>query len=339
MWANLLHVSYYLLGIGLGGGVLLALFSVTGARWSTLIEPVAAKLTYLLPVGAAGAAIVLVAHPTLYPWARLDWQGDVDSSFQSLWLSRPFFLLRSLAYLALWLVMTFQLVRVAQKSGWHAGKAVARSAAFLVVFALTCWLSSVDWIMSLEPRWSSTIFGVYHFSGMFLGVLAAVIVLALWFDHRGLLGGRLSRDHLRDLGTLLFSFSSFWMYIWFSQYLLIWYVNNPEETEYFILRQSEVWQPVFFANLILNWAVPFLVLLFRRAKESPTILLIVALCLLAGRWLDLYLMILPPVAGTSSAFGPWDLSLIPGAVGLALLLLDQTPATQTRRPSEGLASS
>src|SRR6185437_15451698 len=93
------------------------------------------------------------------------------------------------------------------------------SAAFLVVFGVTCWLSSVDWIMSLEPEWSSTIFGVYHFSGLFLGALAAITAVAIYLERQGALRGILSARHRHDLGTLLFSFSSFWMYIWFSQYL------------------------------------------------------------------------------------------------------------------------
>ena len=151
--------------------------------------------------------------------------------------------------------------------------------------------------------------------------MAAVIVLAVWLDHKGLIRGKLSRDQLRDLGTLLFAFSSFWMYIWFSQYLLIWYVNNPEETEYLVLRQNDMWQPLLLANLILNWAVPFLVLLFRPAKENARVLLAVALIVLVGRWLDLYLMILPPVAGTGPVFEIWDAGLLLGAVALAALIL------------------
>ena len=151
--------------------------------------------------------------------------------------------------------------------------------------------------------------------------LAAVIVLAIWLDRQGAVEGGLTRDQLRDLGTLLFAFSSFWMYIWFSQYLLIWHVNNPEETDYFVLRQYELWHPLFLANLVLNWGIPFFVLLFRPAKESPGVLLIVAIIVLLGRWVDLYLMILPPVAGEGPAFGLLDAGLLVGAAALAVLIL------------------
>jgi hypothetical protein len=323
IWANLLVASYGLLGFGLGGAVLLALFFVTGARWSDRIRPVAEKLTLLLPAGAVGVLIVLVLSGSLYPWTQAS--NEPGSPFQTLWLNRSFFLLRAVVYLALWLGLTWLLVRSSRQSAQHPGssrsKYVRISAIFLVVFAVTFWLASVDWIMSLEPRWSSTVFGVYNFAGMFLAAVAGVIVLAVWFERRSGDGSRLTAHHWRDLGTLLFGFSSFWMYIWFSQYLLIWYVNNPEEAEYYVARQQPLWQPLLIANLVLNWGVPFLVLLFRPAKENPYVLLTVAGIVLVGRWLDLYLMVLPPVAGRGPVFGVWDACLIPGTVGLAALLL------------------
>jgi hypothetical protein len=271
-------------------------------------------LTLLLPVGAVGIAFVLIAAPSLYPWTQE--AGETGSTFQALWLSRPFLLLRSFLYLALWLGLVLLLVRASRR---HDDQRVRVSAVFLVVFAISFWLASVDWIMSLEPRWSSTIFGVYHFAGMFLAALAGVIVAAIWIGHRGILGNPLTNNHLRDLGTLLFSFSSFWAYIWFCQYLLIWYVNNPEETKYFVVRQQNGWWGLFFANVALNWGVPFVVLLFRPAKESPQVLVIIAGIVLSGRWLDLYLMGLPAVGG----LGPMvtDAGLFAATMALAALVV------------------
>jgi hypothetical protein len=312
--ANLLVAGYGVLGLGLGGGVLLALLSVTGARWSDVLRPIAEKLTLLVPIGGAGVWLVLLACPWLYPWTAS--AAEPASVFQGVWLSRPFFLLRAAVYLGLWLGLTLLLVRASRRDR---AAGVRISAAFLVVFALTCWLASVDWIMSLEPRWTSAVFGIYHFAGMFLGALAAVIVLAVWLDYRGMFAGRFTRGHRRDLGTLLFAFSSFWMYIWFCQYLLIWYVNNPEEADYYVLRQREPWLPLVIANLVLGWGLPFLILLLRPAKESSFVLLIVAVGVLVGRWLDLYLMILPPVSGSGAALS--DAGLFLGAAGLAVVVL------------------
>jgi hypothetical protein len=322
--ANFLVATYGLLGLGLGGVVLLALLFVTGARWSDSLRPVVERLARLLPVGGIGVAIVLCVSPSLYPWT--DVASEPASPFQAIWLYRPFFLLRAFVYLALWLGLGFLLVRASQRQDARAADSsrvasVRFSALFLVVFALTCGLACTDWIMSLEPKWSSTVFGIYQFAGMFLGALAAVIILAIWLDHRGALGGRLTRDHRRDLGTLLFGFSSFWMYIWFSQYLLIWFVNNPEESDYYVLRQQEPWQPLVIANLVLGWAVPFLVLLMRPTKESSVVLLTVAVTVLVGRWLDLYLMVLPPVVGPGAAPVGWDAALLLGTATLGALIL------------------
>jgi hypothetical protein len=323
IWANLLLVSYFLLGLGLGSAVVLALLWVTGARWSDTIRPVVETMTYLLPAGAIGIAIVLFACPSLYPWNADDYSA---LGFQALWLDRPFFLMRAVGYLALWLAMAHFLVHASRRhegaGSAPAGAAVTRiSAIFLVVFSITFWLASTDWIMSLEPKWSSTIFGLYNFAGIFLGALSAIIVLVICFGQTDALRNDSTRAPLVDLGTLLFAFSSFWMYVWFSQYLLIWFVDNPEETEYFVLRQFEPWSPLFLANLVLNWGVPFVVLLFRPAKENPRILLGVALIVLAGRWLDLYLMILPPVSHGETVFTPWDIALVPGAIAAAAWIL------------------
>lgn len=313
VWGNLLVAGYALLGLGLGGAVLLALLCVTGAHWSDVIVPVAIRLTWLLPVGAAAVLLVLLAGSSLYPWTAPT--AEPGSAFQAVWLSRPFFLLRSVVYLGLWMGFTLLLVRAARRDR---AASVRIAAGFLVVFALTCWLASVDWIMSLEPEWSSAAFGVYHFAGMFLGALAALIVLVVWLDHYGVFGGRLTRDHRRDLGTLLFAFSSFWMYIWFCQYMLIWFVNNPEETDYYVLRQHKPWQELLWASLVLNWGVPFLVLLMRPAKENGPVLVTVAVGVLVGRWLDLYLMILPPIVGRAV---PSDGGLLLGVAALAGLVL------------------
>jgi hypothetical protein len=313
IWANLLVASFGLLGLGLGAAVWLATFNVTGARWSEVIRPAAEQLTLLLPVGALGVALVLIAAPSLYPWTQ--GESETGSAFQTIWLSRPFFLLRSVLYLAIWLGFVFLLVRASRRKD---DRRFRISAVFLVVFAVTFWLASDDWIMSLEPKWSSTIFGVYDFAGMFLAALAGIIIVAIWFEHRGLLSGPLTNDRRRDLGTLLFSFSCFWAYIWFCQYLLIWYVNNPEEADYFALRQHDAWGPLFFANVVLNWGVPFVVLLFLRAKENRPVLLIVAVIAVAGRALDLYVMVLPPVVS-----GPLigDAGLFVAAMGLAAVIV------------------
>jgi hypothetical protein len=322
-WIYLLVSSYYLLGLGLSGLLLVALLYVTGARWSLPLRRVPEAMTAILPVAAAGLGAVLLCRPSLYPWS--DPAFGPESPLQHLWLNRSFFLVRSLAYIVLWLVFAIMVVRNSQRQD-HVGdpgptiRNIRLSAGFLVVFAITCFLASYDWIMSLEPDWASTIFGVYSFAGLFLSGVAAVSLLVIWLRRFSLLKSVLNADHLHDLGTLLFAFSSFWMYTWFCQYLLIWYVNNPEETAYYRLRWQGMWPVLMFLDVVLNWGIPFVVLLFRSAKRSPLILGTVAAVVLAGRWADVCLMVLPSQGEEVLIPGAMEAGLFVGTIGLFALV-------------------
>jgi len=228
-------------------------------------------------------------------------------------------------FVAAWTAFVWAILRVSRRQDEEGGIALQQrntrlSAAFLVVFGITFWLASYDWVMSLEPEWYSTVFGIYNFAGLFSGGLAAVILLVVWLQSAGPLRGVVNEEHFHDLGKLLFGFTTFWMYIWFCQYMLIWYANLPEETAYFIRRQRLYWQPLFLLNLILNWVVPFFILLLRPAKRNPRALAKAAAVVLAGRWLDVYLMIIPPFSGAVPWFGIWELATTLGVIGLFLLL-------------------
>lgn len=327
-WANVLLGFYYLLGLGLGALVLIALQFVTGAGWGVATRRLPEALAALIPGASVGVLVVLVLYPSLYPWTGAHAEGAHHGSpFQDVWLSRAFFLFRAVVYAAAWVWFYRSMVGAStqqDKDGKvdHTHAIRHLSAVFLVVYGLTCWLSSVDWVMSLEPEWVSTVFGVYHFAGQFLSALAAIIVLAILLTRQGPLRGVLSHDHLHDLGKLLFAFSSFWMYIWFSQYMLIWYVNNPEETSYFIRRLHGGWSSLFYLNILLNWVIPFLVLLPVWTKRNPNVLLTVAILILIGRWIDLYQMILPPLGGgPERTFGIVEVGIAAGTLGMFLLVV------------------
>jgi hypothetical protein len=319
-WVNLLLASYCLVGLGLGGLLLVALHYVTGARWSAPLLRIPEAMAAVLPLAAAGLVAIVLFRPSLYPWSEGVSSPASESPLQHLWLNRPFFILRSLAYLAVWLAFAVAIVRASRRqSNDGAAIPVRLSAAFLVVFGVTCWLASYDWIMSLEPQWGSTIFGVYNFAGIFLSGLAAVVLLVLWLHRYSPVHAVLNQDHLHDLGTLLFAFSSFWMYTWFCQYLLIWYVNNPEETAYYRRRWEGTWPVLSLLDVVLNWGIPFLVLLFRAAKRNPWVLGSVACVVLVGRWVDLSLMILPSQAELTPIPGLCEAGVFLGAAALFAL--------------------
>jgi hypothetical protein len=202
----------------------------------------------------------------------------------------------------------------------HTRRNARLSVIFILAFAVTFWLASFDWIMSLEPHWASTIFGVYNFAGMFSSGIAALILLVVWLRRTGPLRDFVNQEHLHDLGKLYFAFSTFWMYIWFSQYMLIWYANITEESAYFVRRQQGAWGTLLVLNVFLNWVVPFLALLSKRVKRNPRTLAKVAAVGLAGRWLDLYLMIAPAAAPGPPRIGPIEIGLTAGACAVFVLL-------------------
>jgi hypothetical protein len=350
IWPSLLLATVFLLSTALAGAFFVALQYVTGSRWSVALRRVPETMALLLPAAGAALLLLLLARPSLYPWAGAHADGHAAlEGFKALWLNRPFFLVRAALYLGVWIGLALAIIRTSRRQDVdgvlvHTDRNERLSAVFIVVFALTFWLAAFDWIMSLEPHWHSTIFGVYNFAGMFLGGLATIIVLAVWLVRLGPLRGVLTADHLHDLGRLLFAFSTFWAYIWFSQYMLIWYANFPEETAYYVRRLHGAWQPLFLLNFFLNWVVPFFVLLLRASKRSATTLVRVAVIILVGRWLDLYLMIVPPHAGRPP-FGVWEIGPVVAAVALGLLAflhyLRQAPTIPLRDPflAESLAGA
>lgn len=322
---NFLLGAFLFLTLGLGGLFFLALEQATGASWCSSIRRVPEAMAATLPLGAAVFAVALALNLTNYPWMH-ESHGNADSPFwfKEFWLTPVFFVVRSILYLGIWLFFANRLLRSlrAHDNGWNhsAGRSGVRfSVAFLVVFAITLSLATFDWIMSFEHHWFSTIFGVYNFAGLMLAALAMIAILAVQKQREGPLRTALTAEHLHDLGKLMFAFSNFWMYIWFSQYMLIWYTNIPEETGYFITRLGGTGGPILMLSLVLNWAVPFVILLPVRSKRDPRILMKVCGVLLAGRCVDLYLMILPTFVADSPMSPVWAIAAAALVAGVFLL--------------------
>ena len=325
IWANWLVVAYYLITIALGGALFLALTYITGAGWSVAFRRIPEALAFMLPI--AGALMLLVLGFRVFEMGHLD-HGHGDTFwFKHLWLTPWFWATRSVFYVLIWTLLAHRLVARSRRQDRTGDAAISAgnvrlSALFLVVYALTFALASTDWIMTLEPLWFSTMWGVYNFAGMIQATLAVVVILGLLLRKPGgPLHGVFSDDHLHDLGKLLLGFSCFWMYIWFSQYMLIWYSNLPEETSYFITRTHGPWGPVVVISIVLNWIVPMFVLLPRPAKRSGSVMMKVAVVVLIGRWIDLYLMVFPSSFRERPVFDVWEFAGIGVLVGITSLLL------------------
>jgi hypothetical protein len=326
IWPAVFVANHFMLELALAGIFFVAVQYVSVARWSVGIRRIPETMALLLPIGAIGLLAILQFHPQLYPWMG---GGEQLQGFKKVWLNLTFFRARTMTYLASWLVFAFAIVRTSRRqdrdgSVLHTRRNVRLAAGFLVVLAVTLILASFDWLMSLEPRWYSTIFGFYDFASLFTGGIAVIILLALAVERLAPAQFVLTEEARHDLGKLLFAFCTFWGYIWFCQYMLIWYTNIPEEASYYVERLRGGWGTLFLLNLFLNWAIPFFALLPRRAKQSRRTLLRIALVVLAGRWLDLYLMIIPPLAGSRPVLGIWEVGVAIGALALFALLFFRT---------------
>ncbi|NMO20648.1 hypothetical protein HPC49_24670 [Pyxidicoccus fallax] len=322
--SSLLTSGFLFLCLGLGGAVFLALMYVANAGWFTVFKRIPEAFSAYVPWGAAPLLALVPFAPKLYLWAR---PGVMETDHllhkKAAFLNVPFFGIRMVLMLALWVGFTWLLRRNSLKQDTERTEAltkrnVATSAVFLVLFGLTFCLAAFDWLMSLEPHWFSTIYALYNFAGLLSSSVCAITVAAILLHRAGALP-QLNTSHLHDLGKLMFGFATLWAYLWFSQFLLIWYANIPEETAYFIPRMHGGWAVPFYLNIVLNWALPFVLLLPRPAKRNPAHLLRVAAILLAGRWLDLHLMVAPANMPDGAGLGLYELAGIVGVGGLFLL--------------------
>lgn len=303
-WAGLLTAGLYGTTLALGGALFLAIQVVSGARWWFPLRRVPLRFAATLPVPLAAVGLVLVAGlATLYPWAR---PGAVEASpllqLKRAWLNTPLFLARAVVVAVVWLALVGALraaldALIQQPSPERRRRLVRTALVFLPAFAATLSVAAWDWGMSLEPEWFSTMYGVLLFAGTFQGGIAAVAVLALLLDWQGRLDAPLGAGARHDLGKLLFAFSTFWAYVWFCQYLLIWYANLPEETGYYAARFSGGWTTLFWLNPVLCFVIPFATQISQPAKRDPATLYQVALVVLLGRWLDTYLLVAPSQGG------------------------------------------
>jgi len=324
-WPNILLASYYLLSLGLSGILFIALQYVSNAGWSVAIRRVPEAFAGILPIASLLVLITMLGIPSLYEWSHADVvAGNYLLQAKEGWLNVPFFVIRTLFYLGIWLVFAYYLRKFSSQQDATGDVTFTRknkklSGGFLVVIALTFTLASMDWIMSLEPEWYSTIFGMYNLSGMLLNGLAAIAVVVIILRRTGPLRKVVTDSHLHDLGKLIFAFSTFWMYIWFSQYLLIWYANLPEEVVYFVNREEGSWTIFTGLNVVFNWLIPFVVLLSQWSKKNEGLLLKVCVIIMIGHWIDLYWMILPPFLKEGPEVSLWEIGPFAGMIALFFL--------------------
>ncbi|PIQ20043.1 MAG: quinol:cytochrome C oxidoreductase [Cytophagales bacterium CG18_big_fil_WC_8_21_14_2_50_42_9] len=345
LMANLWLNNVYLTGIAVVGLFFTAVQYVAYAGWSVPLKRILLSLTAYLPLGGIVMLLVFLlpilfgGHNPLFHWTDHELfeagnpKYDPIIAGKSGFLNIPFYVIRTIVYFGAWIFFAYWLRKQSLEEDLNGGltyyhKSIRISAMFLVVFGVTSSMSAWDWVMSIDTHWFSTLFGWYVFSSWFVSGLAATTLTAIYLKQAGFLK-IVNANHLHDLGKFIFGFSIFWTYLWFSQFMLYWYANIPEEAIYFMERlggYNDHYTWILFFNLFINFAFPLLALMTRDAKRQTIMLKIVCIAILFGHWMDFYLMIMPGTMRGDSGFGLME-------IGTMLLFLGAFLTLFTRKLS------
>jgi hypothetical protein len=330
LYANLWINNVYFTGIAIIGVFFFALQYAAQAGWSAGFLRIPLSFGNWLPI-AAGLMIVtfFIASHDIFHWTHSylfdkghpEYDKIIDDKGAFFYWpmekgSFPiFFIVRLVLFFGFWIFFFNKLKTLAFEEDIQGGadywkKMRVWSALFLVFFAVSSSIAAWDWVMSIDTHWFSTLFGWYVFSSWFVAGLSAITLVLVFLRERGYLE-MVNENHVHDLGKLVFGFSIFWTYLWFSQFLLIYYANIPEETVYFAERmQNDVYSPFIFVNLALNFVLPFFVLMTRDAKRHAIFLKVVCSLIILGHWFDFFLMVQPGTLREHGGFGLMEVGML-----------------------------
>lgn len=312
MHAYLLGVSF-VLSISLGALFFVILHHLTGARWSTVLRRLAELLTSGLPVACALMLPIVISlmfgDSSLYAWNDWDLRHtDSQIAAKAAYLNAPFFAIRYLIYFGVWIGLGRLFLHTSLQQDMSPDPARSQtmrrwSGPAMVLFAVTVNFAAFDWLMSLDPHWFSSIFGIYFFAGCVVAFLCAAMLTSMLLQRAGYVTQEITTEHFHDLAKLLFGFVMFWAYIAFSQYMLIWYANIPEETVWYRVRQNGGWQWLGLWLIVGHFTLPFFGLLSRSLRRNRVNLACWATFLLVSHWIDLFWMIGPSASADEMSFG------------------------------------
>jgi len=356
IYTSLWHNNIFFAGLGIIGLFFVAIQYAAQAGWSAPIKRIPLAIGHWIPIaGVLTLVIWLVANGDLFHWTHHDLYDKTSPDYDAIldkkstyffWLSHPggfpvFYILRMVVFFGLW-YWFFTLIKKKMlaedieggTSNWYGARKWA--AIFLVFFGYSSSVAAWDWVMSIDPHWFSTMFGWYVFASWWVAGLAMITLVVAHLKDAGYLK-MVNANHLHDLGKFVFAFSIFWTYIWFSQFMLIYYANIPEETIYFLQRiKNAPYSWIFYTNLILNFVLPFLLLMTRDAKRHMSMLKVVCPIVIFGHWLDFYNMITPGVMQYNGSLGLVEIGLglvfLAGFLFVALNALSKVPLVAKNHP-------
>ena len=304
-WAALYVAAFFFMMIALGTLAFYAINRAAQAGWSPALFRVMEGITaYLLP-GAIIVFVILLLSGMHFNHLFIWMDSEVvahDKLIQgkTAFLNTPFFLARALFYIAGWVTYRyfsrkFSLAQDQASDVSNHKKNFRISAAFLVFYIVTESMMSWDWVMSIDPHWFSTLFGWYVFASMFVSGITTIALITIFLKSKGYLE-KVNDSHIHDLGKFMFGISIFWTYLWFSQFMLIWYSNIPEEVTYFITRIEDYNLP-FFGMLVMNFIFPLLILMNSDYKRLNYFIVMAGIVILLGHYIDVFNMIMPSAVG------------------------------------------
>lgn len=336
-WSALFVAAFFFMMLALGTLVFYAIQFASQSGWSPVLYRVMEGITsYLLPGSLIVVLIVLVAGTHFYPWQNHELVAE-DSILQdkSGYLNFPFFVIRAILYLVIWNGYRYfsrrnSLLQDTANDIAPYKQNFKFSVFFLAFFLVTESMMAWDWFMSMTPHWYSTLFAWYILASILVSAITVIALVTIFLKGLGLLDF-VNDSHLHDLAKYMFGFSIFWTYLWFGQFMLIWYANIPEEVTYFILRIQE-YNLLFFGMLVLNFVFPILILMNSDYKRIPWFVVMAGVIILVGHYIDIFLLVVPSTVGPYWSFGITEIAAILFFLGLFILVVGSGLAKVSLRP-------
>ncbi|HEY0749651.1 MAG TPA: quinol:cytochrome C oxidoreductase [Chitinophagaceae bacterium] len=341
-WASLLQNSVYFLLLVNTSMFFIAATTLAWGGWQMAFRRVPEAIAACVPIMGVITFIILMAiifHPehVVFHWTdthhvELDEVLNAKKGF----LNKGFFAIWTFITIAGWSYLGWKIRKIStdiddkelsvQEGKKYIWNNTVWSAAYLFLFALTV-LSSIPWLwlMSIDAHWYSTMYSWYTFASSFVAGIALITLFVIYLKNNGYLAYT-NREHIHDLGKFQFAFSIFWTYLWYSQFMLIWYANIPEETIYFEPRLQGVYKGIFFLNLIINFLAPLLILMKRGSKRNYGTITMMSVLIIFGHWLDFYQMVFPGISKEHVPFMLVDMGIGLGFVGLIMFVTSRTLA-------------
>ncbi len=333
-WSHYLLVNYYFFSLAMGGAFFFVIQKISQSGWSSAFLRVPEAMMSYIPFAAVFFLLLFFGMNDIYHWSDKKAVAlDPILQHKSVFLNVPFFFIRMIIYFALWIIFIRILRKISlkedqlkqddQESIMHLfAKSELYSKILIFIFAITFSIAALDWIMSIDNHWFSTIFALKNLVAAFLHGISILALIVFILHKRGYFPF-LNKFHLHDFARYIFMLSIVWGYFWFAQFMIIWYGNIPEETSYFFIRWQHGWKVMFFLEIGLNWAVPFMVLLPVKTSRNMTTIILVIIFMIIGQYIDLFVQVIPGTTGILK-FGWVAAGIFLGYAGLFALVVATT---------------